>query len=64
MGLSLGDGYPFAQVYAPDDDDVIAYEPMTAPTNALVDGGSELPVVAPGEDYRAIFSIAVAEASK
>jgi galactose mutarotase-like enzyme len=62
--LSLGDGYPFAQVYAPADDDVIAYEPMTAPTNALVDGGSELPVVAPGEDYRAIFSIAVVEASK
>jgi galactose mutarotase-like enzyme len=62
MGLSLGDGYPFAQVYAPDDDDVIAYEPMTAPTNALVDGGSELPLVAPGEGYTATFSIAVIEA--
>jgi galactose mutarotase-like enzyme len=59
--LSLGEGYPFAQVYAPDDDDVIAYEPMTAPTNALVSGGSDLPLVAPGDDYRATFSIAVLE---
>lgn len=32
--LRLGAGYGFAQVYAPADDDVIAYEPMTAPTNA------------------------------
>ena len=31
-------GYPYAQVYAPDDDDVIAFEPMTAPTNTLVSG--------------------------
>ena len=31
---------PFAQVYAPADDDVIALEPMTAPTNALVAGGA------------------------
>jgi hypothetical protein len=29
--------YPFAQVYAPDDDDVIAFEPMTAPAT-LVSG--------------------------
>jgi aldose 1-epimerase len=57
--LSLGEGYPFAQVYAPEDDDVIAYEPMTAPTNALVAGGSDLPLAAPDEAYRAVFSIAV-----
>ena len=42
-------GYPYAQVYAPADDDVIAIEPMTAPTNALVAGGAELPIVEPGE---------------
>ena len=35
---SFDEGYPYAQVYAPDDDDVIAFEPMTAPTNALVSG--------------------------
>ncbi len=52
-------GYPFAQVYAPADDDVIALEPMTAPANALVDSGDALPLVAPGERYRAAFSITV-----
>ena len=59
--VSLGQGYPYAQVYAPDDDDVIAYEPMTAPTNALVEGGPVLPLVAPGEECRATFSITVIE---
>jgi aldose 1-epimerase len=52
-------GFPFAQVFAPAEDDVVAYEPMTAPTNALVDGGDALPVLAPGERYRAAFSITV-----
>ena len=32
---------------------------MTAPTNALVDGGPELPLLAPGDSYRAAFSITV-----
>jgi aldose 1-epimerase len=54
-------GYPFAQVFAPADDDVIAFEPMTAPTNALVDGGVELPLLAPGENYEASFSITLAD---
>ena len=55
-------GFPYAQVYAPPDDDVIAVEPMTAPTNALVTGGPELPLLQPGESYVAAFSIAVKEA--
>jgi aldose 1-epimerase len=54
-------GYPYAQVFAPAEDDVIAFEPMTAPTNALVDGGAELPLLAPGESYRASFSIRLAD---
>jgi len=54
-------GYPYAQVYAPDDDDVIALEPMTAPTNALVAGVAELPLASPGGAYRATFSITVAD---
>jgi len=32
---------------------------MTAPTNALVDAGPELPMLAPGDAYRAAFSIGV-----
>ena len=61
--LAFLGGYPYAQVFAPDDDEVIAFEPMTAPTNALVDGGPELPVLAPGESYEASFSITVADAA-
>jgi aldose 1-epimerase len=59
--VSFGAGYPFVRVYAPDDDDVVAYEPMTAPTNTLVAGGPELPLVAPGESYEASFSITLAD---
>ena len=58
IAVALRSGYPFAQVYAPDDDDVIALEPMTAPTNALVTG-SDLPLAAPGESYEAVFSITI-----
>jgi aldose 1-epimerase len=58
--VSFEAGYPFAQVYAPVDDDVVAYEPMTAPTNALV-SGEDLPLVAPGKEYRTAFAITVIE---
>ena len=51
-------GYPYAQVYAPEDDDVVAYEPMTAPTNALVSGDG-LELVPPGESRSATFAITV-----
>jgi galactose mutarotase-like enzyme len=60
--LAFVSGYPYAQVFAPAEDDVIAFEPMTAPTNALIDGGDELPFVAPGDSYRAAFSITVTNA--
>lgn len=52
------DGYPFAQVFAPEGQDLICYEPMTAPTNALVTGDA-LRRVEPGGEFRARFSIAV-----
>jgi aldose 1-epimerase len=51
-------GYPFAQLYAPEDDDVVAFEPMTAPTNALV-SGSDLTVIAAGDSYEAAFELTV-----
>jgi galactose mutarotase-like enzyme len=59
--VQFGQGFPYAQVYAPDDDDVIAFEPMTAPTNALV-SGRDLRLLEPGETYDASFSIRVATA--
>jgi aldose 1-epimerase len=57
--VAFESGFPFAQVYAPADDDVIAIEPMTAPTNALMTGGPELPVAEPGTPYTAVFSVTV-----
>lgn len=51
-------GYPAAQLFAPLDDAVICFEPMAAPTNALVTGRS-LRVVAPGHRDVARMSIAV-----
>ena len=57
--VSFEAGYPYAQVYAPADEDVIALEPMTAPTNALVTAGPDLPLLGPGDSYGATFSITV-----
>lgn len=54
--LRLGEGYPFAQIYAPADTDSVAIEPMTAPTNALVTG-VDLPLVEPGESFSASWSL-------
>jgi galactose mutarotase-like enzyme len=59
--VEMTKGYPFAQVYAPANEEVICFEPMTAPTNALV-SGRDLPLVAPGEEYEATFAISVARA--
>jgi aldose 1-epimerase len=59
--VAFESGFPFAQVYAPADDDVIAIEPMTAPTNALMTGGAELPIAEPDSSYTAVFSVAVAD---
>jgi aldose 1-epimerase len=46
-------GYRYAQVYAPATADVVCFEPMTAPANALATGSFEL---AP---YAATFSVRV-----
>jgi aldose 1-epimerase len=57
--VAFESGFPFAQVYAPAEDDVIAIEPMTAPTNALITDGADLPVAEAGSRYAAVFSVAV-----
>jgi len=59
LEVRFGPGYPVAQVYAPEGQEFICFEPMTAPTNALVTGGPALPLVAPGEVVTARFAIAV-----
>lgn len=58
LEVELGEGYPVAQVYAPAGDEFICFEPMTAPTNALVSGDG-LRTAAPGERFRAKFRIRV-----
>jgi galactose mutarotase-like enzyme len=58
ISLTFLRGYPFAHVFAPADSDFVCFEPMTAPTNALVTG-TDLAVVAPGGRYEAAFEIAV-----
>ena len=51
-------GYTAAQVFAPATDDVVCFEPMAAPTDALRRGGyHEVP---PGESRTARFRIVVA----
>lgn len=59
IAVRFDEGYPVAQVFAPCSADVICFEPMTAPTNALVTG-DRLALVAPGDSYRATFSITTA----
>jgi galactose mutarotase-like enzyme len=49
-------GYPYAQVYAPAVEDVICFEPMTAPADAL---RHSPPTVAPGDAFSARFSVSV-----
>jgi galactose mutarotase-like enzyme len=58
MRVEFLEGYPYAQVYAPADQDFICFEPMTAPTNALVSGDA-LQLVRPGERCRAAFRISI-----
>jgi len=52
------EGFPCAQVYAPVGESFICFEPMTAPTNALVSGAG-LTIVEPGAAYTATFAITI-----
>jgi len=60
--LDVGEGYGYAQVFTPPSGDAVCLEPMTAPVNALVDGG--YPLVPPGESFTATFSLHVQEESR
>ncbi|GFG63574.1 aldose 1-epimerase [Mycobacterium kubicae] len=50
-------GYAATQIFAPPGEDLICFEPMTAPTDALRRGGYES--ARPGEPAVAVFSIRV-----
>ncbi|HWV84516.1 MAG TPA: aldose 1-epimerase [Capillimicrobium sp.] len=59
LAVSLDEGYPAAQAFAPTEADVVSLEPMTAITDALRSGRG-LPLVAPGGAFRAVFALAIA----
>lgn len=48
-------GYSATQIFAPPGEDVVCFEPMTAPTDALSRGN--YPAARPGEPAVAVFSI-------
>ncbi len=50
-------GYPAAQIFAPPAEEVVCFEPMTAPTDALRRGGYRC--ARPGEPAVAVFSIRI-----
>lgn len=56
LALEAGEGYGYAQVYAPAGQDYVALEPMTAPTNAL-GSGRDFPVAEAERPFRAVFRI-------
>lgn len=57
LRVEFDEGYPFAQVYAPEGHDFCCLEPMTAPTNALVTG--DHPTVRRGAEFTATFRATV-----
>jgi aldose 1-epimerase len=56
--VEFASGYPYAQVFAPPGQDLICFEPMTAPTNAL-ESGDGLRSVTPGDEFEAVFRVLV-----
>ncbi|MBI5104466.1 MAG: aldose 1-epimerase [Solirubrobacterales bacterium] len=56
--VSFDAGFPCAQVFAPPEHDLVCFEPMVAPANALR-SGDRLPLLAPGDTYTARFAVAV-----
>jgi aldose 1-epimerase len=58
LEVQLRSGYPYAQVFAPLDQPVICFEPMTAPVDALR-GHQGLRNVPPGGQAEATFTVAV-----
>ncbi len=61
--VRFDEGFPATQVFAPPGENVICFEPMKAPANALV-SGEGLRSIAPGESDVSRFTITVSEVSE
>jgi galactose mutarotase-like enzyme len=57
--MRCGPGYPYAQVWVPAGRPFVALEPMSAPTNSLIEGTVTL--VEPGDAFTATFSLAIGD---
>ncbi|MGV9802955.1 aldose 1-epimerase [Mycobacterium sp. NPDC003449] len=55
--IGFTNGYGAAQIFAPGNDELIAIEPMAAPTDALTRG--DYPIAVPGRPETATFSIRI-----
>jgi len=60
IAVRFDEGYPIAQVWAPEGESFICFEPMTAPTNALVSHDG-LTLARPDDAYEARFTLLVLE---
>jgi aldose 1-epimerase len=58
VAVEFREGYPVAQVFAPEGSGFICFEPMTAPVDALRSGAG-LQVVEPGASFGAEFVVSV-----
>ncbi|MBK5231377.1 MAG: CHAD domain-containing protein [Thermoleophilia bacterium] len=61
--VRLDRGYGAAQIFAPAGEDVVCFEPMKAPTDALV-SGRDLNSVEPGESDVSRFTISISPAGE
>jgi galactose mutarotase-like enzyme len=64
IAVHYDDGYPVAQVFAPPGQEYICAEPMTARTNALLEGDDAHPWTAADKRWSARFRIACAAAQR
>lgn len=63
ISLRYDSGYPYGVLFAPADQDLVALEPMTAPTDPLA-GHFPIRVVEPEESQVATFSIIISDAGQ
>lgn len=61
ISVSYDLGYPYAVLFAPPDQDLVAIEPMAGPTDPLA-GRFPIRVAGPGESATSVYSIVVSEA--